>query len=433
MVMIPQDSIAFTYKKRIADALLRDRLQGKGAVVIEGPKWCGKTTSAEQVAKSAVYLNDPGSEFAVRKLVTTNPEALLAGPTPRLLDEWQRYPRLWDAVRSSVDRRHSVGQFILTGSSVPLRAGEILHPGTGRFSWLRMRTMSLLESGESDGSVSLSELFTSPRTLRGESHLSYEDICFLICRGGWPFATGLPKKQALAQARDYVDALVRGEVGRSRGMGEDEGRIRRFLRSYARSQGQAVGEPTLAADTGDEDRESISRATVHAYIEILRKLFVIEDSPAWNPNLRSKTAIRSADTRYFSDPSLATASLGVSPGMLAGDVRSCGLFFESLAVRDLRVYADALGGSVFHYRDKAGRECDAVVTLPDGSYGLVEIKLGGEDADERGARSLKAIASLIDTEKMPSPSFLMVLTALDRWAMRREDGVYVVPIGCLGC
>ena len=420
------------YKKRVADGILAEKLAGKGAVLIQGAKWCGKTTTAEHQAKSVLYMADPRRQKTNIMLSETSPETLLEGETPRLIDEWQLAPKLWDAVRFEVDHRHSFSQFILTGSAVPADTESVFHTGTGRFSWLKMRPMSLFESGESNGTVSLTGLFNAPETIFAESELELKDICFLICRGGWPLATYLQGKLALNQARDYYDAVVNSDISRADGVHRDSERVKRLMRSLARNQGQQVGDTTICADMKANDSETLNQDTVHSYIEALKKIFVVEDAAAWNPNLRSQTAIRTSDTRYFVDPSIAAAALGFGPGDLMEDLETCGLMFETLAVRDLRVYTDALDGTVYHYRDKSGLECDAVVHLRNGSYGLIEIKLGGEQLIEEGAASLKKLADRIDTTRMKKPSFMMVLTANSDIAYKRKDGVYVVPIGCLG-
>lgn len=419
------------YKKRIADSILLEKLQGKGAVLIEGPKWCGKTTTAEQVAKSVLYMADPRSFQQNMMLADTNPDYLLKGATPRLIDEWQLAPKLWDAARFEVDHRKEMGQFIFTGSSVPADLSEVNHTGTGRFSWLKMRTMSLLESGESNGEISLKKLFDAPSAIYSKSDVSLEEITYLICRGGWPIATYLKDKIALNQARDYFDAVIYSDISRVDNKKRDPEKAKRILQSYARNQGSQISIDTIVEDIRNNDT-SITRATVNSYIEALKKIFVIEDLPAWNPNLRSKTAIRTMDTRYFIDPSIAAAALGFGPGDLMNDLRTFGLMFEAMAIRDLRVYADAIDGNVYHYRDKNGLECDAVIHLRNGNYGLVEIKLGGEKLIEEGCKSLLKLAGKIDTDKMKEPSFLMVLTASGDIAYQRKDGIYVVPISTLG-
>lgn len=417
------------YKTRIADIILQRKLEGVGAVLIEGPKWCGKTTTAEQQAKSIVYMDDSADGTDWLHLADINAKGVLAGATPRLIDEWQLAPKLWDAVRYQVDHRGEDGQFILTGSAVPIDDELMRHTGTGRISWLTMRTMSLWESGESNGGVSLSALFQQPEDVFVANALSLDDIAFLTCRGGWPRATVQKKEIALGRAFDYVDAIIKRDISRVDNVRRDQERTRRILRSYARHQGTQTPVSVIADDV--RTNEMVDDKTIYSYIAALKKIFVIEDLPAWNPNLRSKTAIRTSDNRYFVDPSIATAALGLGPKDLMNDLNTFGLVFETLCVRDLRVFADAIDGDVYHYRDKNGLECDAVVHLRNGVYGLIEIKLGGEKLIEEGAKTLKVLASKIDTDRMKAPSFLMILTAVGKYAYRREDGIYIVPIGCL--
>ncbi len=419
------------YKHRIADGILEKKLRSKGAVLIEGPKWCGKTTTAEQQARSILYMDNPASFESNLQMAEIDPGILLEGDTPRLVDEWQLAPKLWDTVRFEVDHRHQVGQFILTGSAVPSDEESMQHSGTGRFSWLTMRPMSLYESGESNGKVSLSHLFESCENIVATNSLRIDDIAFLICRGGWPFACSLQGDAALAQAFDYVDAVIKKDVSRVDGTNRNITTTRLLMRSYARNQGSQATIGTIVADMMTNDENEIGIKTAGSYLDALRKIFVIEDSEAWNPNLRSKTAIRTANTRYFIDPSIGTAVLGLGPKDLINDLNTMGLFFETLCVRDLRIFADALDGQVFHYRDKSGLECDAVIHLRNGRYGLVEIKLGGDRLINEGASNLLALVDKINTDKMKEPSFLMVLTGTGDFAYRRKDGVYVVPIGCL--
>ncbi|WP_418698869.1 ATP-binding protein [Bacteroides sp.] len=419
------------YKERIADRMLARKLAGKGAVLIEGPKWCGKTTTAEQQAATIVYMDDPVQKEQNIKMADINPKALFIGETPILLDEWQIAPKLWDAVRFEVDHREELGQFILTGSAVPADSDEIHHTGTGRYAWLTMRPMSLYESGESTGEVSIKELFDAPDQILGINKLTLEDLAFLICRGGWPRATTLEGELALDQAKDYYDAVTKSDVSRVDGVRRNTERIKLLMRSYARHQGAQAPISTIAADMKTNDEESADMKTISSYLDALKKIFVVEDSVAWNPNLRSKTAIRTSDTRYFVDPSIAVAALGLGPNDLISDLNTMGLLFETLCVRDLRVFADALDGQIYHFRDKYGLECDAVLHLRNGKFGLIEVKLGGDKLIEEGAATLKTLAGKIDTDKMKSPSFLMVLTGTGKFAFRREDGVYVVPIGCL--
>lgn len=419
------------YKARIADIILQRKLAGKGAVLIEGPKWCGKTTTAEQAANSNLYMSDPENEKQNLMIVDINPKLLLQGETPRLIDEWQIAPKLWDAIRYEVDHRSNEGQFILTGSAVPANMDEVKHTGTGRFAWLLMRPMSLFESGESNGMVRLQDLFAKKKDLIGINNLDLNRISFLVCRGGWPRATFLPDEIALDQAYDYYDAVVKSDISRVDGVTRDPERVKRLMRSYARNQGTQISNEALKTDMAVNDVSTLDTNTVLSYINALKKIFVIEEMPAWNPNLRSKTAIRSTATRYFVDPSIAVAALGIGPNDLLNDLNTFGFLFETMCVRDLRIFADVMNGCVYHYRDKTGLECDAVIHLRNGDYGLIEIKLGGEIAIEQGAATLKKLRDRIDTEKMKEPSFLMVLTATGKYAFQRPDGVYIVPLGCL--
>ena len=418
------------YKKRIADSILQKKLKAKGAVLIEGPKWCGKTTTAEQISKSILYMANPENKEQNLMLADINPSLLLKGDVPRLIDEWQLAPKLWDAVRFEVDHRKSEGQFILTGSSVPADKNLITHTGTGRISFLLMRPMSLYESLESNGTVSLADLFAS-KEVSGVNNLSLEDIAYLCCRGGWPRSISMEKDIALEQAFDYYDAVVNSDISRIDGIKRESIRVKNLMRSYARNIGSQASIETLRNDIVNNDSFSLDNDTVFSYINALKKIFVIEDVPAWNPNLRSKTAIRSSDTRYFIDPSIATASLGIGPSDLINDLNTFGLVFENLCVRDLRVYAESINGSLYHYRDSSSLECDAVIHLRNGDYGLIEIKLGGDMLIEEGATNLIKLKDKLDTTKMKKPSFLMILTATGNYAYKRKDDIYVVPIGCL--
>lgn len=432
------------YKNRVADRLLAEKLEAFGAVLIEGPKYCGKTTLATQQARSILSMADTDTLGQNLALARTNISRLLAGETPRLIDEWQIAPQFWDAVRNEVDKRNEDGQFMLTGSAVPPKpkkdeSGNIIeeenihHTGTGRISRLRLRTMSLWESEDSTGDVSLEELFINPDTVDGVSDIDLDRLAYLTCRGGWPKAVlKKSEKAALAQAFDYYDSVVSNDIKRVDDIDRDEELTKRIMRSYARNQGTQATVGTILADIKSNGDERMSDSTVYSYIKALKEIFVIEDSIAWNPNLRSKTAIRTSDTRYFIDPSIATAALGMGPKDLINDMETFGFIFETLAIRDLRVYADALDGKVYHYRDKNNLECDAVIHLRNGSYGLVEVKIGGTEPIREGAESLKTLSSKIDSTRMKTPSFMMVLTGIGNFAYKRpEDGVLVVPIGCL--
>lgn len=428
-----------TYRKRIADEILKDKLEAKGAVLIRGPKWCGKTTTAEQQCRSILLMSNPTTRDANIQLAKIDPEILLAGDTPRLIDEWQIAPELWDAIRYAVDHRKKRGQFVLTGSALPAQKKDMngnqiaYHSGTGRFAFLDMLPMSLYESGDSSGEVSLAELFKSPERIFGTSTKSLRDIAFITCRGGWPFAveSDLSRKAALSQVIDYVDVVIEEDISRVDNIARNPLRARAIMKSYARFQGKQTSISMIRKDITSSDTNNISDDTIASYLNALQQIFVINDLQAWNPNITSKTLIRTSPTRYYCDPSIATAVLGLGPEDLVSDPASFGFIFETLCCRDLRVYAKSIDGDVYHYRDSYGLECDAVVHLRNGNYGLIEIKLGGDNLIEEGASTLSKLASIIDTTRMPAPAFMMILTAVGQYAYRREDGIYVVPIGCL--
>ena len=420
-----------SYKKRIFDRLLAEALEAKGAVLLQGPKWCGKTTTAEQVAKSVLYMADPEKVEQNLLAAETRPGRLLRGESPRLIDEWQIAPGLWDAVRFDIDHADRLGKFILTGSAVPPDKGKIRHTGTGRFAWLTMRPMSLFESLESKGGVSLADLFAGRGEPGDAMGHSLEEVAYLACRGGWPQATAMSGKAALRQASDYVDAIAENDISRVDGTRRDPATARRILRSLARLQGTQASVGAVRADLAANETRDFHENTVYSYIGALKKIFVVEDMEAWCPNLRCKTPVRTADTRYFTDPSIATAALGLGPEDLMDDLKTFGFVFETLVARDLRSYAAALDGQVYHYKDKSGLECDAVVHLRNGRYGLVEIKLGGERLVAEGERTLDRLAGEIDTQRMRPPSFRMVVVAAGDFAYVRPGGVIVCPVGAL--
>ena len=419
------------YKLRVADRILERKVLGKGAVLIEGPKWCGKTTTAKQLAKSVLDLGDASVLKQSTQMIEISPKTLLEGATPRLIDEWQALPPIWNSIRSGVDKRGEPSQFILTGSSVLPDADETIHSGTGRFAHIMMRPMSLYESGESKGSISLKDLFEGKTPDIQQNELEIDDIAYLTCRGGWPWATLIPKDIALDQAFDYVDSVTKRDIQRVDKVKRSPERARLLLRSYARNISQQVSYATIRKDMLSNDASTLDEDTVADYIKALKKLFVIEDLAAWNPNIRSKAAIRTSDTRHFVDPSIGTAILGLGPKDLINDLESFGLFFEDLVVRDLRVYAEALDGQLYHYRDSNGLECDTVLHRRDGSYALLEVKLGGEEHINNGAASMIGLSNNIDTDKMPLPTFMAVIVGVGKYAYQRKDGVYVIPIGCL--
>lgn len=423
------------YRPRIADRLIADKLEAKGAVLIRGPKWCGKTTTGEQFANSVIYVDQPSMRNNIEQLAKIDPSLLLEGLTPRLIDEWQLIPTIWDAVRFEVDHRRKRGQFILTGSAVPIdrKKEDVRHTGAGRFAIIEMLPMSLYESGDSNGSVSLTALFNEDKHIKGISSHTLNDIAFLTCRGGWPFAIteDLSEKAVLSQARDYLDIVAEEDISRVDGVKRNVERARIILRSYARFQGTQTPLSKIRQDISANDNDTITDDTIASYLNALRQIYVVKDLEAWNPNIKSKAAIRSTPTRYFTDPSIATAAIRIGPKELINDLKAFGLFFETLCIRDLRVYASAIDGDVYHYRDSNGLECDAVVHLRNGKYGLIEIKLGGDKLIEEGCGNLHKLKTLIDAEKMGQPSFMMILTAVGQYAYCREDGICVVPIGCL--
>lgn len=419
------------YIKRIADDLVSLQLEAAGVVVIEGAKWCGKSTTTKQQAASMIRMDDPKRKDEYLRLAKTDVEELLAGDTPRLIDEWQKAPQVWDACRYLVDSRDEEGQFILTGSAEPVDSNLLSHTGTGRVGWVKMRPMSLWESGDSSGALSFADLFQGEFKAAAAKETTLREMSYLICRGGWPKAIGKSERVALRQSFNYVDAVAKKEIIEVDEVNRSEYNTRRLLRSYARHQGTQASKGTISSDMQNADGQGMDDNTIASYLKALKKIYVVEDMEAWNPNLRSKTAIRTSDTRYFVDPSIATAALGVGPSDLMKDLKTLGLLFETLAVRDLRVYAEALDGQVYHYRDSSNLECDSVIHLRNGHYGLVEIKLGGEDLIEEGALNLKSLVEKIDTSKMYAPSFKMIITAVGQYAYSREDGVLVVPLTCL--
>ncbi|MCL2148756.1 MAG: DUF4143 domain-containing protein [Methanomassiliicoccaceae archaeon] len=416
------------YLSRIIDKELELALRSSGAVLIEGPKWCGKTRTAEKHAASALYLHDVKNRKQYLKTLDIDPSILLEGKSPRLIDEWQTAPILWDGVRFEVDRRGGVGHFILTGSAVPA-ADATMHTGTGRIARLLMRPMSLFESLESSGEVSLGALFNGEGA-RGVSPLSLEDIAFALARGGWPASVGTERSLALRHAYDYVEGVKHSDMSRVDGVRRDPAKVERLMRSIARNTSTTAKVETILSDVaGGEPGDINSNKTVYSYMEALERIFVIEDLPAWSPNMRSGTPLKQAPKRHFSDPSISAALLEASPESLMRDLNTFGLLFESLCVRDLRVYAHALHGRVSHYRDKNGLEADAVISLRDGRWAAVEVKMGANGIEE-GIRNLKKLRDKVDTDRMGEPSFMAVVTA-SPYAYTAEDGVHVVPIGCL--
>lgn len=423
------------YRKRILDDILSERLVSIGAVLLEGAKWCGKTTTCEQHCRSAIYMDDPDRRNQYLSMADSEIGNLLEGDTPRLIDEWQDVPKFWDAIRHRVDHREGFGQFILTGSSVlsEEKKKEIRHSGTGRYAWLKMRPMSLFEAGESSGEVSLKALFegTGGTAWKAMPH-NLADTAFIVCRGGWPTAVGRNGASALRPVRDYYKAVTESDISRYDNVPRDPERVRNLMRSYARLQGTQSNLTTIRKDVANNEARSISEDTIYSYLKALRGIFAIEDAKAWSVELRAKDAVRTSDTRYFTDPSIAAVALGVTPGALMNDLRSFGYFFEGLAMRDLRIYMDAVDGEVRHYHDKTGLECDAVLQDWAGAYALVEIKLGGDNLINEGIAALQKLSALIGAKKMNPPAFKMVLTATGDLAYRRkEDGIIVCPLSAL--
>ena len=419
------------YKKRIVDKILKFKLESKGAVLIEGAKWCGKTTTAKQIAKSVVSMQNQDAIENNKGLANIKPSIILNGAAPRLIDEWQIVPKLWDAVRYEVDQRDKFGQFILTSSAIPADISKIYHSGTGRISRLLMRPMSLFESGDSTGSVSLGDLFEGKTDIDGTSEIDIYKLSFLICRGGWPKALNCSEKIALEQAIDYYDDIINTDISRVDNVERNKDRAIRLIRSYARSIATQTKLNSIVQDIKANESTNISEDTIASYIKALKQIFVIEDVPAWNPNLRSKAAIRTSDTRYFTDQSIGIAALGLGPKDLISDLKTMGLLFENMCIRDLKIYAEALDGNVYHYRDSNNLECDAVIHLRNGSYGLVEIKLGGEEAINEGIKSLNKLSKNIDTIKMKQPKFKMLIVGLGKYAYKIKDDILIVPIGSL--
>lgn len=415
------------YLPRLSDNELQKSLESTGAVLIEGAKWCGKTSTALNASASVLFMQDPDTATGNLALADTRPSLLLVGDTPRLIDEWQMAPVLWDAVRFEVDKRGLVGQFILTGSSVP-KDNIVAHTGTGRISRIKMRTMSLFESKESSGDISLKSLFDGNLDFAAISNLSIEALSHILCRGGWPATLKLSKEASLRTARDYVEAVINFDISAVDGVDKNPERVRLLMRSIARNIGTQASLQTIKADI-EAHGESLSDKTISSYMNALHRIFVVEDLPAWQPSLRSKTAIRTAVKRHFVDPSIAAAVMRTDPDGLIKDFEYFGFLFESLCTRDMRIYAQANDGDVFHYRDKNGLEADMIIRLRDGRWAAIEVKLGQSEIN-KAAENLLKLRDKVDTKTMGEASFLMIVTG-GQYAYKREDGVLVVPIACL--
>lgn len=414
------------YLPRNADNLLKNTLASSGAVWIQGPKWCGKTWTAKRQAKSILMMQDPDEADKNMRIAEVKPSLLLQGKTPRLLDEWQMAPVLWDAVRFAVDQRGEQGQFILTGSTLPLD-NEVMHSGTGRITRILMRTMSLYESGESNGNVSLGAIFDGAEP-QGIAYLDINDLAFAISRGGWPASIGVSDNISLKQAGQYLDSIVETDISRVDGIDKDSARVRTLMRSLARNVATSASLVTIQNDIAGDDK-SLSTNTVRSYLKGLERIFVIEDQPVWSPALRSKSRLRMTPKRHFIDPSIAVAALKTNPDGLLKDFNTFGYLFESMCIRDLRIYSQILDGNVFYYRDNTDLEVDAIIELHDGRWGAVEVKMGQKEID-KAAENLLKLKDRIDEKKMNKPSFLMVLTG-NGYALKRKDGVLCVPVSCL--
>ncbi len=419
------------YFPRIADTMLRDRLRTAGAVLVNGIKDCGKSTTAEKNAGSVVCLQDQKTKEQNIALAKSAPDIFLEGAAPRLIDEWQVIPFIWDQIRFEVDHRQKKGQFILTGSNTPVDENAYEHSGIGRIVPITMRTMSLFESKDGNGTVSMETLFDNPDAfVPSRCSLGLRDYAYLLCRGGWPSAIGMNRDDALEEVYNFYNGLVENDINRMFRRKKNPERVKRLMRSYARAVSTETPDARIRADIISNDDDSLDEDTVRSYINALTNLFVIEELPAWNTNLRSRTVIRESNVRHFSDPSIGCAAMSLGPEDLIRDLETFGRFFESMCIRDLRVYTESLKGQVYHYRDSRGREADAIIHLRNGRWAAVEVKLSSSESIEEGARHLLSLASDIDTEKEKEPSFLMIVTATP-YAYRREDGVYVVPLGCL--
>ena len=415
------------YIYRIGDRLLEEQMQSSGAVLIEGAKWCGKTSTGKHLAKSILYMQDPDVFQANMRIAESKPSLLLRGENPRLIDEWQMAPVLWDAVRFEVDKRGGkFGQFILTGSAVP-KDNETMHTGTGRISRILLRPMTLFESKESNGDVSLKSLFDGNTEIESFSTLTIEDIAHVICRGGWPAAV-VQKAKNYKVAENYVEAVINMDVHRVDGVEKNPQRVRMLMKSLSRNISTLATLKTIQEDVQANDM-AISENTLNSYLNALRRIFVVEDIPAWQPSLRSKTAIRTSAKRQFVDPSIATAVLKAKPDGLLKDFELFGFLFESLCTRDIRVYSQANDGEVLHYRDKNGLESDLIIRLNDGRWAAIEVKMGNKQV-EQASKNLIKLKSKVDTDKIGEPSFLMVITA-GQYAYKDKNGVLICPVGCL--
>lgn len=418
------------YLPRLIENIMTESMKTNGCIVIEGPKWCGKSTTSERFAKSVVKLQKPATYNQYKIFANIGDDNLLSGEKPLLFDEWQKIPELWDYIRDYIDEFSGKGLFILTGSAKPIEDKD-RHSGIGRIKKITMRTMSMWESNESSGEVSLKQLFNDAGNVSGKNQYQLKDIAYLICRGGFPSAVIEKNKDiALNYAKDYVNTLVSSDITSVDDIKRNPKRARTILKSYARNVSTAATMTTILKDI-ESNFDTQDIRTVNSYVDAFSKLFVIDETESWTPKLRSKTAIRTTSTKHFVDPSIATAILDANPNDLMSDLNTFGLLFENLVLRDLKIYTQSLEGNVYNYRDKSGLEADAVIHLNDGRWCLIEIKLGGEKLINEGALTLKTLKEKIDQVKMSKPEFLAVITASDSFAYKRADGVYVIPIACL--
>lgn len=421
------------YVKRIIDKEIKKKLAVMGAVVIKGPKWCGKTTSAKKISKSVIEMQNPEMAENYMELAATKPSLLLEGEKPRLIDEWQIAPTLWNAVRYDVDKTGRKGQYILTGSATPNDINDkYLHSGVGRFSFINMKPFSLYESNESNGKISLKDIFDKKVNIDGiRSELTYEKLAYALCRGGWPASLGLDEENALEVSKSYIDVLCESDISKVDNVSRNPRLARTILRAYSRQISTIDSDKTLYEDVMSNYAE-VTERTIIEYLHALERLYIIEEMDSWNPNIRSKTAIRSSKKKTMVDPSLAVAALGVSPKDLMLDINTFGLLFENLVDRDLSIYVNGIGGYIEHYRDRYGLECDSVIHLNDGRYGLIEVKLGSMKGIKEAEEHLLKLKSLIEkNKKMRKPEFLMIVTGITDIAYTTNNDIMVVPIGCL--
>ena len=418
------------YYPRIIDELLKKKLRTSGAVLLKGPKWCGKSTSASQIAKSIIYMQDPSTREQNIALAKASPKVFLAKETPLLIDEWQTIPFIWDAIRFEIDQRNAFNQFILTGSSSPTETNKITHSGLGRISTLVMRPMSLYESKDSSGEFSINDLFNGIYPSGAFSKHDILDYAYLACRGGFPSVLELNKEDSLEISKNYFESLVNQDFVLNVKQDRDIQKFKLTLRSYARNIGTSCPLTTILKDVNSDNNVSISDTTVYSYLKYLNDIYILDELNAWSPLLRSKVSIRTSPTHYFVDPSIATAALDVTPHDLINDFKTFGFIFESMVIRDLKIYAEANGASLYHYRDKNDFEVDAIIHFNNGKWAAIEIKLFDDEAIEKACKNLIKFKNNINLQKMKEPSFLMVITGTKN-AYRREDGVFIVPIDCL--